>query len=71
MRRLGSFLYQFVFVDQTKQRLSHTKFWSHVGYAAMVYAFLAQHQQDATIYMLFGLIVVGNRTVMKLLEKKQ
>ena len=71
--KIGTFLYQFLFVDHDKQQLSHTKFWSNVGYGALTYTFVyAVHngsKVDIMIWALFGVIVVGNRTVLKLLGR--
>lgn len=74
MKRIGSFLYQFLFVDQNKKQLSHTKFWSHIGFAAMTYTFVYAVMYGTTvdemIWMLFGLTVIGNRTIVALFNAR-
>lgn len=70
MKRFNNFLYQFLFLDQNKKQLSHTKFWSNIGYGALVYTFVYAvingTTVDIMIWALFGIIVVGNRTVLQL-----
>jgi len=69
-----SFLYQFLFVDQKQGHVSHTKFWSNVGYAAMTWAFCwvvykGHTDIDVMLWALFGAVVVGNRTIHKVMNK--
>lgn len=64
------FLFQFIFVDQKDPHVSHTKFWSQVGYATLVYTFIYAVRYgttvDVMIWALFGVVVIGNRTVIQL-----
>jgi len=66
------FLYQFLFIDQKSQTLSHTKFWSNMGYTIMCISFLFVVYQGTTdidymLWLLFGVIVIGNRTAKQIL----
>jgi hypothetical protein len=69
-----NFLKNFLVIDQKTKELSHTKFWSHVGYAAMTYTFVYAVMYGTTvsefIWALFGLVVVGNRTILKLFQAR-
>jgi hypothetical protein len=65
-----NFLKNFLFIDQNSGKLSHTKFWSNVGYGALTYTFVYAVMYGTTvdimIWALFGLVVVGNRTILQL-----
>lgn len=67
-------LYLMTFIDQKSGQPSHTKFWSNVGYAIMVYTFVHAvkygSQADVMIWVLFGVVVIGNRTILKLFQLK-
>lgn len=73
MKKPFQFLYQFLFVDQNTGKLSHTKFWSHIGYGTMSYTFtyavMYGTTVDVTIWALFGLVVIGNRTILQLMGR--
>jgi len=67
------FLYQFLFVDQKSGTLSHTKFWSQAGYLIMCWAFVyivwtGETKIGYELWLVFGSVVVGNRTVAKALN---
>ena len=66
-------LKQFLFIDQTTDQISHSKFWSNVGYAVMcftfTYAVINGTEVDESIWMWFGSITIGNRTLKKVLQK--
>ena len=72
MVKLAKFLQRFLFLDD-KGKLSHTKFWSNVGYACLcftfVYAVMYGTTVDVMIWALFGVVVVGNRTIIYLFNK--
>lgn len=66
-------LYQFLFIDQVKGHMSHTKFWSNAGYlvvfmAALVYLFV-DRDVDPMIIATLSLLMIGNRTLKKATEK--
>ena len=54
-----NFIKTFLFLDNNK--ISHTEFWSNVGYGCMSYTF--------TYAVLYGTVVIGNRTLKKKLEQ--
>lgn len=68
------FIKQFLFIDQKTNLLSHTKFWSNVGYGVMcytfVYAVMYGSEIDYMLWGLFGMVVVGNRTVKEIFKKE-
>jgi hypothetical protein len=72
LKRLGNFLYRFIFVDQKKGHLSHTKFWSHIGYAVVTWAFIYAQLHNlplpTDLYFFIGSVLIGNRTIMQGLE---
>lgn len=72
MRNLAKFLYRLLFLDD-KHEVSYTKFWSNVGYACLcftfVYAVIYGTTVDVMIWALFGVVVVGNRTIIYLFNK--
>lgn len=72
MRQLAKFVYQLLFLDK-KQQVSHTKFWSNIGYACLcftfVYAVMYGTTVDVMIWALFGVVVIGNRTIVHLFNK--
>lgn len=70
-----SFIYNFLFIDQKEKHLSHTKFWSNVGYGTMVFSFIWTTVKgtvgiDPMFWLIFGTVVIGNRTVGKIFGKK-
>lgn len=73
MTNITNFLYRFLFLDETRNKMSHTKFWSNVGYACLcftfVYAVMHGTTVDVMIWALFGIVVVGNRTVIHLFDR--
>lgn len=69
-----NFLYNFLFID--RGNISHTKFWSNVGYAIMCWSFVyviwqGKTEIDYMLWMLFGVVVIGNRTLKKKLLETQ
>ena len=68
-----SALYRLFVFDQQKGILSHTKMWSNIGYACLcftfVYAVMYGTTVDVMVWALFGVVVVGNRTVIQLFTK--
>ena len=72
MRQAIKFLYRLLILDDSNQ-ISHTKFWSNVGYACLcftfVYAVMYGTTVDVMIWALFGVVVVGNRTIIYLFNK--
>lgn len=72
MRQAIKFLYRLLILDDSNQ-ISHTKFWSNVGYACLcftfVYAVMYGTTVDVMIWALFGVVVIGNRTIVYLFNK--
>jgi len=69
------FLYQFLFIDQETNTLSHTKFWSNIGYAIMCWSFVwviyqGKTEVDYMLWLLFGVVVIGNRTLKTVMVNK-
>lgn len=65
-----------LFIDQSKNQLSHTKFWSNVGYAVMSWGFwhtiyYNQNNIEPILWLAFGAIIIGNRTARKIIENKE
>ena len=62
-------LYQFMFVCHSTGRVSHTKFWSQIGYGILCFTFVWAVVIGTTasyeLWFLFGIVVVGNRTLKK------
>lgn len=75
IREFMSFLKELLFIDSRTGRASHTKFWSNVGYACLcftfVYAVIYGTTVDIMIWALYGLVVVGNKTVLKLFGRDE
>lgn len=74
MNKLFSFFYHFLFWDYKSQEVSHTKFWSHVGYALLTWAFITvitngSNEVDTTIWLIVGTVLVGNRTLKHFVQK--
>jgi len=68
------FLYNFLFIDQNTKQLSHTKFWSNIGYGIMCWAFIFVLINDTTnidymFWVLFACAVIGNRTAKEIMKK--
>lgn len=75
-KAIGSFFYNFLFIDQKEKHLSHTKFWSNIGYGVMVWSFVYTTIKgtvaiDPMFWLIFGTVVIGNRTVGKVLTQKK
>lgn len=72
MRKAIKFINQLLFLDKRDQ-ISHTKFWSNVGYACLcftfVYAVMYGTTVDVLIWALFGVVVIGNRTIIQLFNR--
>lgn len=71
--KLFHFIKQFLFFDQKSGLISHTKFWSQVGYLIMCWAFVyiiitGETKIGYELWLIFGSVVVGNRTVAKALN---
>lgn len=68
------FLYHFFFIDQKDGRLSHTKFFSTVGYGiwcwAFPYAVIHGSQASFELWMVFGAVVIGNHTLQTIMINK-
>lgn len=69
-----NFLYNFLFVDQKSKLISHTKFFSVIGYIILCvmfpYAVLMGSKVDYMFWGLFGAVVVGNRSLNKAIANK-
>lgn len=67
------FIYNFLFIDHDTGFVSHTKFWSQVGYAVLTWAFVHSVLAGSTIgyemYAFFGAIMIGNRTAKHAIKK--
>ena len=72
---LRKLLFDLIFIDQKEGTLSHTKVFSVVGYVCMSFAFvwavMYGTSVDVMIWVLFGVVVVGNRTALKVLGRKE
>lgn len=68
------FLYHFFFIDQRDGRLSHTKFFSTIGYGiwcwAFPYAVIHGSQASFELWMVFGAVVIGNHTLQTIMINK-
>ena len=69
-----NFIKNFLFIDQNTKQISHTKFWSNIGYGVMCYTFtyavLYGTTINETLWILFGIVVIGNRSLIKLVTRK-
>ena len=70
-----NFIYNFLFIDQKTKEVSHTKFWSNIGYAIMCWSFVWVIYQGKTeveymLWLLFGVVVIGNRTLKRVMLEK-
>lgn len=66
------FLGNLFVIDQNTKQVSHTKLWSNVGYLIMCIAFLHQVWDSSVtteLYLVFGALVIGNRTLNKYISK--
>jgi len=70
-----NFIKQFMVIDQKTNEISHTKFWSNVGYGIMcftfVYAVIYGSQIEYELWLLFGVVVIGNRTIKRVMLDKE
>ncbi len=71
---LFRFLYHFFFVNQTSGELSHTKFFSVIGYIIWCWAFpytvIHGSQASFELWMVFGAVVIGNHTLQSIMLAK-
>ena len=68
------FLYQFLFVDQQTHLISHTKFWSQIGYLLSSYVFVLAFSSGigtTELFVAYAAIVLGNKTLIQLMKKKE
>ena len=63
-----------LFLEDSKGNLSHTKLWSNIGYLILcgVFVYNAGHKIEisAEMFLLFSMVVIGNRTANKIIEFK-
>lgn len=74
LQQVLHFIYQFLFIAQQTKQISHTKFWSQIGYALSSYVFvLAFISGSGTteLFVAYATIVLGNKTLIQLLKKKE
>jgi len=68
------FLYHFFFIDQATGHQSNTKFFANVGYIALCYLFpyavIYGSKASFDLWLVFGAVVVGNRTMNVMLQNK-
>lgn len=61
-------------MDQEHGRLSHTKFFSIIGYGiacwAFPYAVVYGSKASYDLWLVFGAVVIGNRSLNKYMENK-
>ena len=76
--KIRTFFYwlgQFLFIDQIGGYLSHTKFWSNVGYLIWTglfpYAVMVGSKASYDLWLVFGVVVIGNRTLARALEARK
>lgn len=59
-------------MEDKKGQISTTKFWANIGYASLIgtfiYSVVASVPIDPTLMLIFGTIVVGNRTAAKMIK---
>ncbi len=71
---LSIFLYHFFFIDQVTGHQSNTKFFANVGYIIWCYLFpyavIHGSQANMELWLVFGAVVIGNRTLNVLLQNK-
>jgi len=75
MKSFFNFWRQFLFIEQSTGNVSHTKFFSIVGYTIMCWSFtwvvyVGKTEIDYMLWLLFGVVVIGNRTVKTLVDKQ-
>jgi hypothetical protein len=68
------FLYHFLFIDQNTGQISNTKFFANVGYTIWCglfpYAVVHGSQAPMDLWLVFGAVVIGNRTLNVLMQAK-
>lgn len=74
MKAFFKFIYDFLFHDFTHDRVSHSKFWSNVGYGVLVWAFIhivqdGKTEIDYMLFFLFAVAVVGNKSLQDYIKK--
>ena len=73
IKETHNWLMNFLFIEQKTGELSHTKFWSNLGYATMIETFFYSvhygSKASETLWFVFGVVVIGNRTLLRLLGK--
>jgi hypothetical protein len=71
---MWNWIYNFLFVCQKTGEVSHTHFWSQIGHAVMVYTFVYAvmygSEIDYELWLLFGVVIIGNRTLNKVFSAK-
>lgn len=68
------FLYHFFFIDQATGHQSNTKFFANVGYIIWCYLFpyavIHGSQASFDLWLVFGAVVIGNRTLNVMMQNK-
>lgn len=68
------FLYHFLFIDQQTGHQSNTKFFANVGYIiwCVLFPYIVMHGSQAGMdfWIVFGAVVIGNRTLNVLMQQK-
>ena len=62
-------IWNFIFIDQKTKQVSHTKTFSNIGYVLFCLGFLwhtySNTPIDINLWTIFGVVVIGNRTLAK------
>jgi hypothetical protein len=68
------FTYHFLFIDQATGQMSNTKFFANVGYIIWCYLFpyavVVGSKAGMDLWLVFGAVVIGNRTLNVMLQNK-
>lgn len=68
------FIHHFLFIDQLTGQVSNTKFFANIGYiiwcALFPYAVIHGSQASFDLWLVFGAVVIGNRTLNVMLQNK-
>jgi hypothetical protein len=60
VKRLGSVVINFLFVDQETKKTSHSKFWANVASAVLIYAFMQMYAAGVDYWFTIGALLLGN-----------
>ena len=70
VKRIGTVVINFLFIDPQTKKASHSKFWSNVTSAVLVWAFLQMYSAGVDYWFALGGLLLGNHLGNRYMNSK-